>query len=293
MTTARAKSSIPGRRTCWGAGVVATTLALCASAQAQDPVVGGAARLAAWERHQEMAESSPFRSLEWQRLGPKFVGGRIDPIFEHESTFAIGDLTLSESEPETVWVGTGEAHLSGTSFGGTGVFKSTDGGMTWTNMGLHESGHIGKVVVDPDDGDVVYVAAMGPKDTEGGQRGVYKTTDGGLTFRQVLPVGPEVALVDLVLDPTDPTRLLAAAWDRRGQQESGVFRSTDGGESWERLHGGLLEEEVGRIAIDASTSEPGVFYALMVDHSRFLTKSVIFSSQRPWTSCRSNTFSAW
>ena len=266
---------------------------------AQQPVSGGAARLAAWERHREMVESSPFKELEWQRLGPKFVGGRIesidaprgqpgviyvgvgaggiwkttnggltfDPIFEHESTFAVGDLTVAPSEPDTVWVGTGEAHLSGSSYAGTGVFKSTDGGATWTNMGLHDSGHIGKVVIDPNDANVVYVAAMGPKDTEGGERGVYKTTDGGETFRQVLAVGSEVALVDLALDPTEPTRLLAAAWDRREQRDSGVYRSTDAGETWERLQGGLLETEVGRVAVDISASEPGVFYTLMVDHS--------------------------
>lgn len=278
---------------------VAMTLVWCTAGQAQDPVLGGEARLAAWERRLQMEGTSPFGALEWQRLGPKFVGGRIesidaprgrpgtiyvgvgsggvwktvnggltfDPIFEHESTFAVGDLTVSPSEPNTIWLGTGEAHLSGTSYGGTGVFKSTDGGETWANLGLHESGHIGKVVVDPDDGDVVYVAAMGPKDTPGGQRGVYKTTDGGSSFRQVLPVGPEVALVDLVLDPTNPRRVLAAAWDRRNHEESGVYRSTDAGESWELLGGGLLDQEVGRVAVDASASEPGVFYALMVDHS--------------------------
>ena len=279
---------------------IAMTLVLCASsAQAQQTASGGTARLTAWARHQEMAESSPFKDLEWQRLGPKFVGGRIEsidaprgrpgtiyvgvgaggvwkttnggltfePIFEHESTFAIGDLTVAPSEPDTIWVGTGEAHLSGTSYSGTGVFKSTDGGITWKNMGLHDSAHIGKVVIDPNDANIVYVAAMGSRNIEGGERGIYKTTDGGQTFRQVLFVGEEVALVDLVLDPTDNTRLLAAAWDRRGRRESGVFRSTDSGESWERLHGGLLDRDVGRVAIDVSASEPGVFYALMVDHS--------------------------
>ena len=249
---------------------IAMTLVVCASSvQAQQTVSGGAARLAAWERHQELVDSSPFKDLEWHRLGPKFVGGRIEsidsprgrpetiyvgvgaggvwkttnggltfaPIFEHESTFAIGDLTVAPSEPDTIWVGTGEAHLSGSSYSGTGVFKSTDGGITWENMGLHDSAHIGKVVIDPNDARIVYVAAMGSRNTEGGERGIYKTTDGGETFRQVLFVGEEVALVDLVLDPTDNTRLLAAAWDRRERRESGVFRSTDAGETWEREKG--------------------------------------------------------
>ncbi|HIF24471.1 MAG TPA: hypothetical protein EYQ27_21850 [Gemmatimonadetes bacterium] len=197
-----------------------------------------------------MAENSPFRVLEWQRLGPKFVGGRIeaidaprgrpeiiyvgvgaaggwktsnagltfDPIFEHESTFAIGALPVSQSEPETVWVGTGEAHLSGTSYSGTGVFKSTDGGATWKNMGLENTAHIGKVVIDPSDADIVYVAAMGSMNGKAGERGIYKTTDGGETWRRVLFAGDEVSLVDLVLDPTDNTRL------RSGE---GVHRAFD------------------------------------------------------------------
>ncbi|MCH8215689.1 MAG: hypothetical protein IH892_02830 [Planctomycetes bacterium] len=144
-------------------------------------------------------------------------------------------MTVAPSDPKTIWLGTGEAHQSGTSYPGTGVFKSTDGGRNWTNVGLHDSHHIGKVVVHPKDPNIVYVAAMGPKYAAGGQRGVYKTTDGGKTFRRVLFAGERVGVVDLVLDPTDNDRLYAAAWDARGHKRSGVFRTTDAGENWVQL----------------------------------------------------------
>ena len=148
---------------------------------AQEPRIGGEARLEAWKRHLEMASSSPFKDLQWLTMGPKFAGGRIEsidaphddqrtiyagvgaggiwktvnggltwkPIFNRESTFAIGDLTVAPSDPNTIWVGTGECHLSGSSYSGTGVFKSSDAGETWTNMGLN----VNDVLVDRIDGD--------------------------------------------------------------------------------------------------------------------------------------------
>lgn len=163
-------------------------------------------------------------------------------------------------------MGTGETHLSGTSYSGTGVFKSVDGGETWSNMGLHESAHIGKIIIDPTDKNIVFVAAMG-RQGSGGERGIYKTTDGGKTFRRVLFEGDRVSFVDLVFDPGDPKILYATAWDRGKNLKSGVFRSDDHGESWTRLGGGLLDKKVGRVALDVSASEPSVVYALMVDHS--------------------------
>ncbi len=287
---------------------------LIATGLAQEPRIGGAARLDAWEVHCEMAGNSSFRELQWQTLGPKFAGGRIEsidvprgdpgtiyagvgaggiwkttnggltwePIFQHESTFAVGDLTIAPSDPGIIWVGTGECHLSGTSYAGTGVFKSTDAGKTWTNMGLHESAHIGKLVIDPNDPNVVYIAAMGRR-RQGGQRGIFKTSDGGQTFRQVLFENDRVAFVDLVIDPNDPQRLYASAWDRGGGSGSGVFRSDDGGETWQRLGGGLPEQDIDRVAIDVSASEPGVVYALMADRSspnlaRRRNASILFRS---------------
>jgi photosystem II stability/assembly factor-like uncharacterized protein len=271
---------------------------MCAPLHAQEPCIGGKARLKAWKQHQDMANRSPFKELQWQSLGPKFAGGRIEsidaprndlktiycgvgaggiwktvnggltwkPIFQHESTFAIGDLCVAPGDPNTLWVGTGECHLSGSSYAGTGVFKSSDAGETWTNMGLHESTHIGTVAIDPVDKNVVYVAAMGRK-RSGGERGIYKTTHGGKTFTRVLYEGERVAFVDLVIDPNNRDRLFCSAWDRSGGNKSAVFRSDDQGKSWKRLAGGLPEKQIDRVAIAVSASQPGVVCALMADRS--------------------------
>ena len=271
---------------------------LAVALYAQEPRIGGEARLDSWKRHRELAESSPFKDLQWRTMGPKFAGGRIEsiaaprndqktiyagvgsggiwktvnggltwkPIFNRESTFAIGDLAVAPSDPNTIWVGTGECHLSGTSYSGTGVFKSSDAGETWTNMGLHESAHVGTVAIDPVDKNIVYVAAMGRRGG-GGERGIYKTTDGGKTFERVLFEGERTAFVDLVVDPNEHSRLYASAWDRSGGNKSGVFRSDDQGANWKRLEGGLPERQIDRVAIAVSSSQPGVIYALMADRS--------------------------
>ncbi len=269
-------------------------------ATAQEHVVGGAARLAAWKQHVAMAEASPYSKLDWRPLGPKNCGGRIEGIdsptgkpsiiyagvgsggvwksvngglswkhvFAKESTFAVGDVTVDPSAGETIWVGTGEAHLGGKSYDGTGVFKSIDGGESWTNMGLVDSARIGKVLVHPTQSKVVYVAAIGHSGNAGGQRGVYKSSNGGKSWKRSLFAGKRVAIIDLAMDPFEPQRLWAAAWDRAGKGRSGVYRTVDGGSSWKKLTNGLLAgKDVGRVAIAAAASKAGVVYALMVDHS--------------------------
>jgi len=276
------------------------TLATEVAAAPQEPVVTAEGRLASWERHRSLLEESGFADLRWRRAGPRFQGGRIEsiavpvdapytiylgvgaggvwkttnhgmtwkPIFEHEATFAIGDVAVSRTNPAIVWVGTGEAHLSGTSFSGCGVYRSDDGGSTWRNTGLHDSYHIGQVVVDPEDPDLVHVAAIGHMRSANEERGVFRTTDGGKTWTKVLYAGDHVGAIDLVQDPTEPTRLYASTWQRGGGEGSGVFRSEDRGESWTRVEGGFpTGGDVGRIALDASASAPGVVYALVVDHS--------------------------
>lgn len=280
------------------ASVIFTILFSGSSALAQAPMTGGAARLDAWPQHQAMEKASPFNDLSWKCLGPKFVGGRIESIdiprgdrntiyagvgaggiwksenggltwkaiFNKESTFAIGDITIAPSNPDVIWAGTGECHLSRTSYPGNGVYKSTDAGETWENMGLHESAHIGRIAIDPTDENLVYVACMG-RINGGGQRGVFKSSDGGQSFKEVLSEGDQISFVDLVIDPNRNSRLYASSWDRSGKGNSGVFRSDDFGETWERLKGGLLDKRVDRIAIDVATSQPDVIYALMCDAS--------------------------
>lgn len=278
----------------------AILLCLSTLGHGQEPIRGGEARLKAWALHQEMEASSQFADLGWRALGPKNCGGRVEGIdsptgkpstiyaaagsggvwksingglswqhvFAKESTFAIGDVTVDPNNGETVWVGTGEAHLGGMSYDGTGVFKSINGGQTWRNMGLHDSARISKVIVHPTESDVVYVGAIGSMRASGGERGVYKSEDGGENWQQSLFAGEKVAIIDLVMDPFEPQRLWAACWDRGGKGRSGVFRTEDGGENWERLGGGLLQgKDVGRVAIAAAASKQGVLYTLMVDHS--------------------------
>lgn len=203
-------------------------------------------------------------------------------LFSDQPTFAIGDLEISRADPEVIWVGTGEAHLSGTSYEGLGVYRSGDGGETWTPAGLAGSAHIGKVVSHPGEVDTLLVAAIGPRGREG-ERGVYRTNDAGQTWERVLDPGDGVACIDMVMDPFDPDRLWATSWDRGARRQSGVWRTTDGGSTWERLTGGLPTEKIGRVAIDASASESGVVYALLVDHSppgsgRYDVQGLVFRS---------------
>jgi len=258
-------------------------------------------RLKAWDDHVKLERESIFKDLKWRVVGPVFQGGRIESvacladepftmyvapgagnlwktvnngvtweaIFEKESTFAIGCVAVSRSNSDIVWVGTGEAHLSGSSYSGTGVFKSTDAGQTWKNMGLYESSHIGKVIIDPENSDIVYVGVIGDRNRSHQQRGVFKTTDGGKTWERVLFITDRVGIIDMVMDPCDRQTLYAASWQRNGGIHSGVHKTTDGGKTWKRLGGGLPQtEEIGRVAVDVSASDPNVVYALLVDHAK-------------------------
>ncbi|MCG8457749.1 MAG: hypothetical protein MI919_15850, partial [Holophagales bacterium] len=196
------------------------------------------------------------------------------PIFDHQPSYSIGCVTLDPSTPDTVWVGTGE-NVSGRHVGwGDGVYKSLDGGRTWKRMGLERSEHIGDIVVDPRDGDVVYVAAEGPLWSGGGDRGLYKTTDGGDSWSRVLaPDGDtgdgDTGITDVELDPRDPDVLYAASYQRRrkvwsflaGGPGSGIHKSTDGGATWRRLETGLPAGDMGKIGLAVSPADPDLVYA--------------------------------
>ncbi len=193
------------------------------------------------------------------------------PIFDGEGSYSIGCVTLDPSDSNVVWVGTGENNSQRSVGYGDGVYKSLDGGASWTNMGLESSEHIGKIVVDPRDSDVVYVAAQGPLWAPGGDRGLYKTIDGGETWEAVLTISENTGVSDLVVDPRDPDVLYAAAYQRRrrvwtlinGGPESGLHKSTDGGETWRKLAGGLPKGDVGRIGLAISPADPDVVYAIV------------------------------
>ena len=192
------------------------------------------------------------------------------PIFDDAGSYSIGCITLDPKDSETLWVGTGENQSQRSVGYGDGVYKSTDGGTTWKNMGLKRSEHIAKIIVDPKKSDTVYVASQGPLWAKGGDRGVFKTTDGGASWESVLAIGADTGVTDLVMDPKDPDVLYAAGYQRRrgvgvligGGPESAIHKSTDGGKSWKQLTEGLPDADKGRIALAISPQKPNVLYAL-------------------------------
>jgi photosystem II stability/assembly factor-like uncharacterized protein len=196
-------------------------------------------------------------------------GASFQPVFDKEGSFSIGWIAVDPKRPSIVWVGTGERNSQRSVAYGDGVYKSEDGGRSWTNVGLKSSEHIGRVVVDPKNSDTVYVAAQGPLWAPGGDRGLYKTTDGGKTWAQVLKISENTGVSDVVLDPRNPDVIVATSYQRRrhfytmidGGPESAIHRSTDGGKTWKKVNTGLPEEQLGRIGIAISPVNPDILYA--------------------------------
>jgi photosystem II stability/assembly factor-like uncharacterized protein len=229
-------------------------------------------------------------ALEWREVGPTIMGGRVSdlavvesdpsvfyvgtatggiwktenagitfaPVFEDEATSSIGDVTVAPSNPNVVWVGTGEPQNRQSSPWGNGVYRSTDAGRSWTLLGLENTDHISRIQVHPRDPDIAYVAAVGRLWGPNRERGVYKTTDGGWTWEQVLFVDENTGAIDLAMDPNDPQTLFVAMYQRRrrawgfngGGPGSGIYRTTDGGGSWIELTEGLPSGDKGRIGLD-------------------------------------------
>jgi photosystem II stability/assembly factor-like uncharacterized protein len=268
-------------------------------------------RRQAWERHQELDRTTLFKGLEWRDVGPVVQGGRLvdiegvpgepytfyvayasggvwkttnngisfEPLFDDQPSIIIGDMALDPSNPQRIFVGTGENNSSRSSYGGEGVFRSEDGGETWTRVGLEESDRIGRILVDPRDPDRVFVAVLGKLYTPGGQRGVYRSDDGGDTWQLVLAGENDLTgYVDLAFQPGNPDVIYAAAWERirrpwnfiEGGGGTGVWKSTDGGDTWERVDGGFPRgEHVGRVGLAVTAANPQVLYA-SVDNQEIL-----------------------
>ena len=199
------------------------------------------------------------------------AGTTWEPVFDGEGSYSIGCVTIDPNDPAVVWVGTGENNSQRSVSFGDGVYKSVDGGDSWTKMGLEESEHIGNIIVDPRDSDVVYVAAHGPLWRSGGDRGLYKTSDGGENWERILHVSDDTGIAEVRQHPTDPDVLLASAYQRRrhvwtlinGGPESGLYRSDDGGESWTEIEQGLPKVDMGRIGMCISPADPEVVYAIV------------------------------
>lgn len=218
------------------------------------------------------------------------------PVFDRESSYSIGYLAIDPSNPLTVWVGTGENNSQRSVSYGSGVYRSDDGGKSWRNMGLKASEHIGHIAINPKDSNIVYVAAQGPLWGPGGDRGLYKTTDGGKTWKQVLKISENTGVSDVEMDPRDPDTLYASAYQRRrhmwtlidGGPESAIYKSTDGGATWNRLRAGLPTNDMGRIGLAISPADPNVVYATIEAGER---KGGIFrSSDRGGSWERRNEF---
>lgn len=198
-------------------------------------------------------------------------GTTYEPIFDSQGSYSIGCVTIDPNNTNVVWVGTGENNNQRSVAYGDGVYKSEDGGTSWQNVGLKTSEHIGKIIVHPQNSGVVYVAAIGPLWSEGGERGVYKTEDGGKTWSQVLKIDEHTGVNDIIMDPRDPNVLYAAAFQRRrtdygyvsGGPGSGMYKTTDGGKTWEKINKGLPSGDIGRIGLAISPADPEYIYAIV------------------------------
>ena len=198
-------------------------------------------------------------------------GANYTPIFDQQGSYSIGCITMDPNNPYVIWVGTGENNNQRSVGYGDGIYRSKDGGKTWKHMGLKNSEHIAKIIVDPRNSNIVYVAAIGPLWSEGGDRGLYKSMDGGKTWESKIKVDEHTGVTDLIMDPNNPDVLYAATYQRRrhvftwmsGGPGSGLYKSTDSGESWEQLKTGLPSSIIGRIGLAMSPADSDIVYAIV------------------------------
>lgn len=268
---------------------------------------------AAVERKAQMRKSSYLKEYPIRNIGPMVMGGRIvdiegsrknaktyyvayasggvfktndngnsfSPIFDHQARLTIGDIALAPSNENIVWVGTGENNSSRSSYAGYGVYKSTDAGKTWQYMGLPNTQHIGRIVIHPTNPNIVWVASLGALYSKNKDRGVYKTTDGGKTWKKTLFVGDETGIIDLAIQPGNANMLMAVSWEKARRawsfkengKGSGLHISTDGGDTWSKVTKGLPNaEHIGRMGVDFCQSKPNVMYMVLDNQEELKSK---------------------
>jgi photosystem II stability/assembly factor-like uncharacterized protein len=256
----------------------------------------------ALNKHQEMFANTPFKNYPLRNIGPTNMSGRVtdievssdfktyyiaaasggvwktsdngqtfDPIFDHQGALGMGDMALAPSDDNIIWVGTGENNSSRSTYAGNGVYKSTDAGKTWEFVGFPHSQHIGQIQIHPNNPNIVWVGVMGSLYSKNQERGLYKTTDGGKTWKRTLFVDDNTGVIDIKVHPGNPNVILAATWERMRQAHdfigngkgSAIWRSEDGGDTWSKSMVGFPQDEfVGRIGYDFSLSNPNIVYAL-------------------------------
>ena len=260
-------------------------------------------RWESFDHRTTMDESSLFKNMPFRSVGPVVMSGRVvdiepspvDPftfyvayatgglwktenngirfncIFENTNAVAIGDFAVDPHNPKIIWVGTGECNAARSHYSGTGIYKTTDEGKTWECMGLSETHHIGRVIIHPEDSNTVFLAAMGHLYSENPERGIYRTTDNGKSWEKVLYIDQKTGAIDVIFDPSNPNILYAATWQKKrtawniqeSGKGSGIYKSLDGGDTWEKLDGFPGGKYIGRIGLAVAPSNPKVIYALL------------------------------
>jgi photosystem II stability/assembly factor-like uncharacterized protein len=283
------------------------SMALCLATTAQNRPSTGADRQKAFQQQKALAAKSPYKGIQWRNVGPDNISGRVSevlgvpgnkniiwasfatggfwktedagkswkPLFDNEGTLSVGSFDVSKSNPNIIYLGSGEANIFRASLPGMGVYKSEDGGKSWKHIGLENTSTISRVIIHPSNPNHVYVAASGNEWSNNKERGLYETTDGGKSWKRLINDDPN-GVIDLVMHPTDPKTMYASTWNRirlrwsdpTPQDGDFIWKTTDGGKTWNKLTNGLPQTKfTGRVGIALSRSNPNILYAYIDNHT--------------------------